>query len=202
MTVTDNTTMHSRMPRSSEDARNRLQHAALELFAEHGFDQTTAAQIAARAGVTERTFFRHFLDKKEVLFEGQAILSAALTEAVRAAPEDLPPLEVLHSAFASVTSMLEENRPFSEPRQHIIKATPALQEREVAKHAALISVVVEALQTRGIAWPQANLTAQIGLAVFSHAISAWFADSSVQLSEHLEQAFAELQLLAHSTLQP
>ncbi len=127
------------MPRNREEARKRLQRAALELFAENGFDHTTAAQIAARAGVTERTFFRHFPDKREVLFDGQNVLGAALSDAIGAAPAKLLPMQALQRAFTSVTPMLEQNRPFSEPRQRIIAATPALQEREVAKHVALIS---------------------------------------------------------------
>jgi AcrR family transcriptional regulator len=184
------------MPRNSEDARKRLQQAALELFAENGFDQTTAVQIAARAGVTERTFFRHFPDKREVLFEGQNILGAALTDAIGKAPPELPPIEVLRRTFASVTQMLEENRRFSEPRQRIISATPALQEREVAKHAALTGVVAEALQQRGVEWLEANLAAQTGLAVLSYALAAWFTDSSLRLDDYLERAFVELQRLA------
>ncbi|MDE3177201.1 MAG: helix-turn-helix transcriptional regulator, partial [Pseudomonadota bacterium] len=74
------------MPRSGEDSRRRLQKAAFDLFEERGYDQTTAAEIAARAGVTERTFFRHFPDKKEVLFAGEAAFRATLTAAVAAAP--------------------------------------------------------------------------------------------------------------------
>jgi AcrR family transcriptional regulator len=186
------------MPRNSEDARKRLQHAALELFAENGFDQTTAAQIAERAGVTERTFFRHFPDKREVLFEGQAIVAAKLVDAIGKAPPELPPIELLRRAFATLTQMFEDNRRFSEPRRRIILATPALQEREVAKYAALTTIVVEALQQRGVPWLQASLAAQAGLAVLNHALAAWFMDPSVRLDTHLAQAFSELQQLASS----
>src|SRR5487761_2310179 len=107
------------MPRSGKEARERLVRAALELFLERGFDQTTAAEIAARAGVTERTFFRHFPDKREVLFDGQDILGTALSAAIGKAPPELPPMETLHRAFASITEMLERNRPYSEPRQRV-----------------------------------------------------------------------------------
>jgi len=182
------------MPRNSEDARYRLQIAALELFTQNGFDQTTAAQIAARAGVTERTFFRHFPDKREVLFGGQEILSAALTAAIRQAPADLAPIDMLRLAFAEVTPLLEDNRRFSEPRQHIIAANPALMEREVAKHSALVGVVAEALQQRGIALGRASFAAQAGLAVLGHALDLWFADGTQSLSKCLAEAFAELDL--------
>lgn len=184
------------MPRNPEDARRRLMQAAIELFAEHGFEQTTAAQIAARAEVTERTFFRHFPDKREVLFDGQQVLAAALTEAIGAAPTGLPPLEVLRHTFEAVTDMFEANRPFSEPRQRIIAVTPTLQEREVAKHAALVRLVGEALEARGVAPPQAGLAAQIGMAVLSHALSAWFAAPGSRLRDHLDRGFEELRQLS------
>jgi AcrR family transcriptional regulator len=184
------------MPRNAEDARKRMRHAAVELFAEHGFDQTTAAQIAARAGVTERTFFRHFPDKREVLFEGQEILGTALSEAIAKAPAALSPIETLHRAFAAVTGLFEANRQFSEPRQRIISATPALQEREVAKHAAMARTVAVALQRRGVERPRADLAAQAGLAVLGYALACWFADPSLRLSDHLDRAFAELQDLS------
>ncbi len=184
------------MPRSGEEARKRLRRAALELFAENGFDQTTAAQIAARAGVTERTFFRHFPDKREVLFEGQEILGAALTEAIAAAPRGLSPIETLHRAFTSITEMLEANRQYSEPRQRIIAATPALQEREVAKHAALIRTAAEALQRRGVEKRRADLAAQAGLAVLGYALASWFTDPSRRLNDCLDRAFTELRTLS------
>lgn len=184
------------MPRNGEDARQRLRHAALELFAENGFDQTTAAQIAARAGVTERTFFRHFPDKREVLFDGQAILGAALSDAIGKAPPELTSMQTLRLAFASITDLLEKNRPYSEPRQRIISATPALQEREVAKGVAITRTVSEALQRRGVERRRADLAAQAGSAVLSYALEAWFADPSSRLTDYLDRAFIELQKLS------
>ncbi|MCD7058500.1 TetR/AcrR family transcriptional regulator [Pelagibacterium xiamenense] len=171
-----------------------MQIAALELFTKNGFEQTTAAQIAARAGVTERTFFRHFPDKREVLFAGQEVLSAALTEAIVQAPADLPPRAVLRRAFADVTPLLEGNRRFSEPRQHIIAANPALMEREVAKHAALAGVVADALQKRGIAPARAAFAAKAGLVVLGHALGLWFEKASQPLETCIAEAFKELDL--------
>src|ERR1700754_3688040 len=103
------------VPRSGAEARRRLQQAALELYRERGFDQTTTAEIAARAGVNERTFFRHFPDKREVLFGGEEDLRAELTRAVAEAPAGLPPWEVPLRALRRAGRILEENRPFSEP---------------------------------------------------------------------------------------
>ena len=180
------------MPRSGEEARRRLQQAALELFSERGYEQTTAFEIAVRAGVTERTFFRHFSDKREVLFDGQATLRAALTSAIARAPDGLQPLEVLYWAFRSVEQLLEDNRSFSFPRQQVIASTPALQERELAKIAALIENLARALRQRGVDEPSATLAAEVGMAVFCHAITSWFVEPSRPLGTHLDRTFANL----------
>src|SRR5579863_7498925 len=107
------------MPRSGDDARRRLRQAALELFGERGYEATTTAEIAARAGVTERTFFRHFPDKREALFDGEAAFRDALRDAVLAAPATASPIQALLRAFASVEPMLAENRPFAEARHAV-----------------------------------------------------------------------------------
>ena len=184
------------MPRGGEDVRGRLQRAALELFRERGYDRTTSAEIAARAGVTERTLFRHFTDKREVLFDGQAMLGAALVERVAAAPATLGPFATLLMVFRSVTPMIEANRPFAEPRQHVIAATPALQERELAKHAALTSSLIVALQARGVDRQRAILAAQTGMAAFVQATLAWFEEPQHSLEDHLDQTFRVLKQMA------
>src|SRR5438270_2739702 len=114
------------MPRSGAQARARLREAALDLYAERGYDATTTSEIAARAGVNERTYFRHFADKREVLFDGEAELRETMTRAVAEAPDGLTPFAMLRRAFGKAGRILEENRPFSEPRVAIIAATPAL----------------------------------------------------------------------------
>ena len=184
------------MPRNGKPARQRLQQAALELFSEHGYDQTTASEIAARAGVTERTFFRHFTDKREVLFDGQITLRAALTGAIAEAPGALQPLEVLYWAFRSVEQILEANRPFAVPRQRVIASSPALQERELAKAAALTEDMALALCHRGIDEQLAALASQTGMAVFHHAVASCFADPTRGLGAHLDTAFDALCRLA------
>ena len=180
------------MPRNGEEVHRRLQMAALELFSERGYDQTTASEIAARAGVTERTFFRHFPDKREVLFDGQITLRAALTGAIAEAPEALQPMEILYRAFRSVEQALEDNRPFSVPRQQVIASSPALQERELAKEAALTEDLVLALGHRGVDGQLATLAARTGWAAFQYAVAAWFADPSRRLGAYLDNAFDEL----------
>ena len=170
----------------------------MELFGERGYEQTTASEIAARAGVTERTFFRHFPDKREVLFDGQAKLREALTGAIAEAPAALQPLETLYRAFRSLEQMLEDNRPFSLPRQQVIDRSPALQERERSKVAALAEALALALRQRGVDERLAALAAQTGMATFSYAVASWFADPAGGLATHLDRAFRELDGLASS----
>ncbi len=183
------------MARETSGARLRLQRAAVELFRERGYDRTTAAEIAARAGVTERTFFRYFQDKREVLFDGQAVLVDALTASIADTPVELRPLDTLFRAFRSVTSLLENNRPFSKPRQEVISATPALQERELAKLEALSSSLALALKGRGVSDLQATLAARTGLAAFAHATLSWLDDGDPGLAERLDQAERALRSL-------
>jgi AcrR family transcriptional regulator len=188
------------MPRNGEKVRKRLQWAALELFREQGYEEVTALQIAAKAGVTERTFFRHFPDKREVLFDGDAEFSEALTAAIRKSPETLGPWDTLFFAFDSVKQMFVENRPFTEPRQHVIASSPALQERAMSKTRSLVAAITSALCERGLAVPEANLAAWMGTAVLSHGVAAWFKDGSIDLGEHIVRAFQEASHLAHSNV--
>ena len=183
------------MAKSGSAARARLQQAAVELFRQNGFDDTTAAQIAKRAGVTERTFFRHFRDKREVLFDGQAVLEEALTKAIADAPPGTPPLDALFRAFGSILPLIEANRPFSRPRQEVISATPALQERELAKHQALSATLAAALRARGVAGVQAALAAQVGMAAFADATLAWLENEEPGLAERLDLAEKALRSL-------
>jgi AcrR family transcriptional regulator len=179
------------MPRDGEEVRKRLQWAALELFRTRGYEEVTAADIAAEAGVTERTFFRHFPDKRDVLFHGEAEFGKALTEAILKAPEGLGPWDTLRVALISVKQMFIENRPFTEPRQAVIAANLALQERAMAKTRSLAALVTSALCARGLTEAQANLTAWMGIAAMSYGVAAWFKDGSTDLGEHIVKAFEQ-----------
>ncbi len=187
------------MPRNGQDVRGRLQQAALELYRDHGYDRTTTSEIAARAGVTERTFFRYFPDKREVLFDGEAKLRLALTTAIAEASDELGPLETLFAAFRSIEKMLEDNRPFAEPRHHVIARTPALHERELAKIASLTAALASALRERGVSDGLATLAAKTGMAAFGHAAFCWFEDATIGLGDHLDRAFRELRELTAGT---
>lgn len=180
------------MPRSGQEARRRLQQAALELFVEQGFDAATTAEIAARAGVTERTYFRHFADKREVLFEGEKILGPLLADGVRAAPPDAGPLEVLRFSLLSVAPRLEANRAFAEPRQRVIDATPALKERELAKTESLMATLASGLVERGTDPRLARLAAHAALSALSEAFRSWLDDPRRPLALYLSDVFADL----------
>ena len=187
------------MPRSGKEARGRLQQATLELFQQQGYDATTTAEIAARASVTERTFFRHFADKREALFDGEEAFRDTLAERVTSAPEDMGPMAALLHAFRSVEPLLKQNRPFTELRQKVIAETPALQERVLTKTAGISAALSAALRRRGVDGGVAELAAEIGMATLIRATRAWVADPASELSANLEKAFAELRRLS---LQP
>jgi AcrR family transcriptional regulator len=173
---------------SPDHIRARLARAALTLFEERGYERTTAAEIAASVGVTERTFFRHFTDKREVLFDGQAVLRAALTEAIADAPAHLGAVDTLFHAFGSVVPLLSGNRAYARPRHALIARTAALRERELAKTAALADALAGALRARGIGEPEAALAAQAGMAAFVQATVAWLDEPEPALGVRIEQA--------------
>jgi AcrR family transcriptional regulator len=162
------------MGRWEPDSRGRLQEAALALYAERGFDQTTAAEIAARAGVTERTFFRHFADKREVLFGGSLVLKERILAGVVAAPKGDGPLEAVACGLDAAAGMLGEGRrDLTAQRQAVIAANPELRERELAKLADYGVAVASSLRARGVSEPQATLVAEAGMTVLRVALDRW-----------------------------
>jgi AcrR family transcriptional regulator len=174
------------MVRWEPGARERLQAAALELFATRGFEQTTAAEIAQSVGLTERTFFRHFSDKREALFYGQQQFLQAFVDGVEAAPPGASPIEIVSCALHAAASFFtDERRPYSRLRQSVIDQNPALQERELHKLAGLVTTVAEALRSRGIGEPAATLAAQSGATVFGIAFAQW-------IGEGESRSFADL----------
>ncbi|HWG27631.1 TetR/AcrR family transcriptional regulator [Actinospica sp.] len=183
------------MPRDGRPARLRLQQAAIDLYERHGFDQVTIAEIAARAGVTERTFYRHFADKREVLFDGETGLRDILVAAIAEAPATLEPLPTLLRSFRAAVPLLEGNRRLSEPLRRIVAVTPALRERQQAKTAGIIEALATALRDRGVSAPTAALAAQIGMAAFSHAAAAWWADPGQDFGMLLGDSFEDLSTL-------
>lgn len=176
------------MSRWKPDARGRLEKAALELYNHQGFDATTVAEIATRAGLTERTFYRHFTDKREVLFPAANPLADALANATATAPVALPPLEVITHVLTEVAPVLEERADLARQRQAVIAANPELQERELAKLAALASMLARTLRERGLETTTAALAAEIGIAIFKVAFEGWNNDPDRHpLAQHIRE---------------
>jgi AcrR family transcriptional regulator len=186
------------MPRWQPGARERFRAAALELFVTQGFEQTTVAEIAARAGLTERTFYRHFTDKQEVLFDGGAELSSGLTATVAAAPPSIPALQVVTQALMHMADAFFAGRkPEVRQRQIVIDANPALQERELQKLAALAAAVELTLLERGVDARTASLAAATGNSVFRIAFAAWLEpDNTLPLRDLIAQAMSDLRRIA------
>jgi AcrR family transcriptional regulator len=184
------------MPRSGAEARARLREAALDLYGERGYDTTTTAEIAARAGVTERTYFRHFPDKREVLFDGETKLLDVMTAAIASAQGQLSPLALVLRAYTAAIPLFVAGRPIAERTAQIVATSPALQERAHAKSAALTQALIGALRGRGIAEPTARLAARAGAAIFERASRAWNGTSPSDLEALLAQAADELRALS------
>jgi AcrR family transcriptional regulator len=186
-------TYHHAMGRWEPDARGRLAKAALELYAEQGFEQTTVAQIAARAGLTERTFFRHFTDKREVLFYGMETLRDLLVRAVAETPVSATAMDAVGAAFEAVGAVFEENRERAKLRDSIVSANAELRERELIKLAAFAATVAGALRDRGIPEPAATLAAEAGVAVFKVAFARWISEpGEPRLADIYRDSMAEL----------
>jgi AcrR family transcriptional regulator len=185
------------MGRWEPDARGRLEGAALTLFGERGFEDTTVADIAERAGLTKRTFFRYFADKREVLFWGAKLLEEGFAAAVLAAPASAPPLEAVAAGFDAVAPTFEERRELVIQRQRIVAANPELRERELIKLASLTAAVAGALRDRGVEDPVAILTAEAGISVFHVAVGRWVDEANTRpLRELMHDALEELRALA------
>jgi AcrR family transcriptional regulator len=184
------------MGRWEPDARGRMIRAAMELFAERGFEPTTAGDIAERAGVTERTFFRHFTDKREVLFDGSGTMARTTYDAILAAPADLSPLDAALAGMVAGGGLLEDRRDHAVRRSRIIAANPSLQERELLKLAAMVDATAEALRTRGVAEPTASLAAHSAVTVFQVAFARWVsADEPPGFAACIAEAAAALRAL-------
>jgi AcrR family transcriptional regulator len=181
------------MVRWEPDSRGRLAEAAMVLYAEQGFDQTTVAEIAERAGLTERTFFRHFADKREVLFSGAQALQELLVTTVVNAPAASSPLEAVTLALEAASRLFQSRRDFSLQRQRIIDSSAELQERELIKLASLAAALAGALRQRGVSDPSAGLTGEIGIALFKVSFDRWVSSSEpVEMAQMVRDSLDQL----------
>jgi AcrR family transcriptional regulator len=182
-----------RMTRWEPNGRGRLELAALALYSERGFENTTVAEIAVRAGLTERTFFRHFADKREVLFSGADTLQELLVSNVAAAPDSIGPIDAVGAALEAAGALLQERREYARQRAAIIAANAELRERELIKLASLASAIADALRRRGVADPAASLSAEAGIAVFRIAFERWVDETNQRdLPELIRDSLDEL----------
>ncbi|MFF7632881.1 TetR/AcrR family transcriptional regulator [Kitasatospora sp. NPDC008050] len=189
------------MPRWKPDARQRLVMAALGLFAEQGYDETTVAQIAERAGLTRSTFFRHFADKREILTTGQTTLSRLLAEGIDSAPADATPMTAVAAGLERASGeMTSFNRELSPLLHAAIEANAELQERNALKSIGMAAAMVDALKRRNVAEPAAHVAAELGVLAFRLGYIRW-ADPSRdedpgELATHTRAAFDELRAAA------
>ena len=185
------------MSRWEPNARGRLEEAALELYSERGFDETTVAEIAERAGLTERTFFRHFADKREVLFGGQDALLELFVNHIVDAPGSISPIDAVGAALAAAGPVFEDRHKHARRRQAIIAANPRLQERELIKLASMAAAIAGALRRRGVADSAAKLTAEAGVAVFKVAFERWIdGGRRDQLPQFIRESLDELKAVS------
>jgi AcrR family transcriptional regulator len=181
------------MGRWEPNARGRLERAAMELYIERGFEQTTVTEIARRAGLTQRTFFRHYADKREVLFAGSGLLEELIVRTLGGALDSAAPIDAVAEAIEAAGAAIQEGGDRPRQRQVVIAANPELQERELIKLASLASAIAGALRQHGVPDPAASLTAEAGIAVFKIAFERWISLSDQQdLPQYIREAVDEL----------
>lgn len=181
------------MGRWEPDARGRLAKVALELYSERGYEQTTVAEIAKRAGLTERTFFRHYTDKREVLFAGSGELRELFVGAVAGAPKSAAPIDALTVGLDAVSEMFADRREYARRRQGVIMANAELHERELIKLASISAALAGTLRERGVPEPAASLTAEAGVAVFKVGFERWVAAGEERdMADLMRDSLAEL----------
>ena len=187
----------SAMGRWAPDARGRLQQAAMELFTERGYDRTTTADIAERAGLTERTYFRHFADKREVLFDSTDALQTLVLAGMAGADPAAAPLDAVAAGLVDGAALLQSFGEQPRRRAAVVTAHAELRERELAKMAGLARAAAAALVDRGVSGATAALTAETAIAVFRVAFDRWVADpAGPALPDVLAGCFAELRVSA------
>ena len=185
------------MVRWEPGARGRLGQAAFELFTERGFEQVTVAEIAERAGLTERTFFRYFADKREVLFAGAEGFQDLFVSSVAGAPDSAAPIDAVAGALSAAAARFMAHEDGVRRRSAIIAAHPDLRERELVKLSTVAAAVADALRRRGVTDPAAARAAEAGLAVFRIAFASWIAaPGGPGLGQLITESLDELRAVA------
>jgi AcrR family transcriptional regulator len=184
------------MARWQPGARERLVVAAVDLFSEQGYDATTVAQIAERAGVTKSTLFRHFPDKREILVAGQETLSQLLADGIAEAPADASPLEAVAAGLERASNAMgPTNRELGPRLRAAVAASTELQERDALKSVSMAAAMTGALVARGVPDPTAHLAGELGVLAFKRGYAAWAEgdrDADDDLAPHALAALEDL----------
>ncbi len=190
------------MARWQPGATQRLVIAAVDLFTEQGYDATTVAQIAERAGVTKSTFFRHFSDKRELLVAGQETLSRLLADGITEAPAGASPLEAVAAGLERASSAMgPTNRELGPRLTAAVAASTELQERDALKSVGMAAAMTAALVARGFPDPTAHLAGELGVLAFKRGYAQWSdtdRDADDQLSSYTLSALDELRTASTS----
>ena len=185
------------VPRWEPDAETRLVNAALALFEERGYDEATVAEIAERAGLTKRTFFRYFADKREVLFWGAERIEDLFTGAIQSAPPGAPALDAVALGLEAFGRSLQGQGEVAARRIRIVRTSPELSERQLTKFASMADTASRALRGRGVSADAAVLAAETGMTVFRVATARWLEDTSAKpLPQLIAEAFTQLRAVA------
>lgn len=185
------------MSRWEPGAAQRLRSAALDLFVEHGFANVTVPQITERAGLTTRTFFRHFTDKREVLFAGEEALPEVMAQVFAEAPASLTPLEVITRGLTEIVApRFEGLRDHLRLRRGVVRSDEGLRERELRKSALIAEAGTEGFRTRGLPEREAALAARLAATVLDTALAHWLDDDTDRpLTDHVTATIAALRTL-------
>jgi AcrR family transcriptional regulator len=181
------------MSRWKPDAEGRLVKAAIVLFEEQGYDETTVAEIAEAAGLNKRTFFRYFSDKREVLFNGSHELQQRWIAGIEAAPPDAGPMIAVSAGLDEVAELFADRLPFARLRSRVIAASPELRERELIKLQSLAGAVEAALAARGVSANTAILASQASVTIFHVAVARWMEqDDPSALRRLMDESLTDL----------
>ena len=180
------------MGRWDPDAEGRLKQAALALYLERGYANVTATEIAASVGLTKRTFFRYFADRRDVLFGGAQAFEAGVAAVVSSAAEGMAPIDAAVAGLVAGCDRLAPYRQFARLRRELIASSTDLQERELGKMSSLTEAVAAALRDRGTEPLQASLTAHASVVAFAAAYARWVDDDSGDLPALIHHALGEL----------
>jgi AcrR family transcriptional regulator len=184
------------MVQKAANARERFEKAAMALFQQRGYTRTTVPEIAARAELTERTFYRYFADKREVLFWREGEHRASIVNAIASAPPGADPLTVVARAFETVGAFIDGHRAHVKARQAIVASHADFQEREMMKLRALASAIEGALQERGVRAPAARVASEAGIAIWRVALEGWSSDAAERdFAHHVQNSLAELRMV-------